>query len=300
MKRAILVVTTLALLLGGVGQAKGDYITTSDTGASGSILSYTVTTTGYYTITAGGAQGGSTATNIGGDGAVVSGEFYLTQGTVLQIAVGQMGLAGGANSAGGGGGTFVVVQGTDPPMVLLVAGGGGGAGPSQDGSGGTLSNSGTSGGTAPPALISSGAGGAGFDGNGQNAVGFSEGPGGVNGTGGSDWANLLLGGSYSSSTSATNPEGGFGGGGAGSNLGDGGGGGGGYSGGNGSLGGGGGGGSFDAGTNPTGLDGANSGNGFVDIEPLGVVATPEPSSLVMLGTAAASFAGYFGWRRKRN
>jgi hypothetical protein len=28
-------------------------------------------------------------------------------------------------------------------------------------------------------------------------------------------------------------------------------------------------------------------------------AVPEPSSLVLGGVAAASFAGYFGWRRRK-
>jgi hypothetical protein len=43
-------------------------------------------------------------------------------------------------------------------------------------------------------------------------------------------------------------------------------------------------------------------NGFSSAQELGAMAkpvTPEPSTLALLGMATASFAGYFGWRRRK-
>jgi hypothetical protein len=42
-----------------------------------------------------------------------------------------------------------------------------------------------------------------------------------------------------------------------------------------------------------------SANGYVDIEGPLASTTPEPSTLVLLGAASLSFAGY-SWRRRRN
>jgi hypothetical protein len=69
---------------------------------TGSLDSFTVPVTGTYRILAFGAQGGggSGGSNPGGNGAEIGGEFSLTAGEVLQIAVG-----GGGQ---GGGGSFVV------------------------------------------------------------------------------------------------------------------------------------------------------------------------------------------------
>lgn len=94
---------------------------------------WTVPTTGSYTITAAGAGGGTTtfAPAIGGHGAILSGTFVLTAGTVLQIVVGQAGIDAQyvgpttVPDAGGGGGSFVVKKAGALPLV--VAGGGGGA-----------------------------------------------------------------------------------------------------------------------------------------------------------------------------
>jgi hypothetical protein len=62
-------------------------------GYSGSVVTYTVTTTGVYNIIAAGAQGGSGGAGIiggpGGLGAVVGGDVFLTAGTVLDIVVGK-------------------------------------------------------------------------------------------------------------------------------------------------------------------------------------------------------------------
>lgn len=77
-------------------------------------------------ITAKGAQGGSnTAYNTtGGYGAVLTGTFTVTGGSVLNLLVGGAG-ANAKGSPSGGGGSFVATSGNVP---LLVAGGGGGSG----------------------------------------------------------------------------------------------------------------------------------------------------------------------------
>jgi len=97
---------------------------------TGSLVTFTVPTTDSYQILAFGAQGGITAGSIvgglGGRGAEIGGDFGLTAGEVLQIAVGGAGLPGsGTSGGGGGGGSFVVGPGNTP---LVIAGGGGGSG----------------------------------------------------------------------------------------------------------------------------------------------------------------------------
>ena len=72
---------------------------------------------GYYDITAWGAQGGGGSLNVGGLGAKMKGRFYFSSVTNITILVGSQG--GYTNSGGGGGGSFVVL-GTTP---LLIAGG---------------------------------------------------------------------------------------------------------------------------------------------------------------------------------
>ena len=90
------------------------------------IQRWVVPATGTYTLDAYGAQGAAgDPSYVGGRGAYVSGEFNLTAGTLLDIAVGQMGSGQSSNSnGGGGGGSFIVVDSTNTP--LLIAGGGGG------------------------------------------------------------------------------------------------------------------------------------------------------------------------------
>jgi hypothetical protein len=91
---------------------------------TGSLITFTVPTTDNYQILAFGAQGGSA--NLfgnfapGGQGAEIGGDFSLTAGETLQIAVGGAGMGGG-----GGGGSFVVGPG-NTPLVIAGAGGGGG------------------------------------------------------------------------------------------------------------------------------------------------------------------------------
>gem|GEM_PF-513094 len=208
------------------------------------IQEWTVPATGFYSIKVAGAKGGGAG---GGNGAVLSGEFLLMQGHVIQIVVGQRGTGGfgaqgSVNSGGGGGGSFVVNKTTS--TILLIAGGGGGGNgdygvsypntvgnPANTGTsgnstyqtgGGTNGNGGKNGVTDDPA-----AGGGGYFTNGENSPGTAFAGGGqafLNGArGGAGRTGSYFGG-----------DGGFGGGGGGtSNVLVRGGGGGGYSGGQG-------------------------------------------------------------------
>ena len=222
------------------------YASTSITGvvSNNGIQEWTVPATGLYSIKVAGAKGGGAG---GGNGAVLSGEFMLTQGHVIQVVVGQRGTGGSGaqgsiNSGGGGGGSFVVNKTTN--TILLIAGGGGGGNGDYGGSypntlgnpastgisgnstyqtgGGTNGNGGKNGVIDDPA-----AGGGGYLTNGENSPGTTFAAGGqafVNGArGGAGRTGGYFGG-----------DGGFGGGGGGtSNVLVRGGGGGGYSGGQG-------------------------------------------------------------------
>ncbi|WP_113672724.1 glycine-rich protein [Vallitalea guaymasensis] len=86
---------------------------------------WTVPTTNTYTISAYGAQGGFGARE-GGKGAIMTGDFQLTKGQVIEILVGQQGLRHD-EGAGGGGGTFVVSH-SNQNALIVAGGGGGGAG----------------------------------------------------------------------------------------------------------------------------------------------------------------------------
>src|SRR5262249_14417536 len=88
---------------------------------AGTVVSnFTDHDSGTYQIIAYGAQGGGTAP---GKGAKISGEFSLTAGEVLRIAVGGAG-ASSVFGSGGGGGSFVIGPENQP---LIIAGGGGGS-----------------------------------------------------------------------------------------------------------------------------------------------------------------------------
>jgi hypothetical protein len=50
---------------------------------TGLVVDYTIPTTGFYSITAAGAQGGSDDDAVGGLGALAAGEVFLTQGVEL-------------------------------------------------------------------------------------------------------------------------------------------------------------------------------------------------------------------------
>src|SRR5215471_7269692 len=89
---------------------------------TGSLVTFTAPIKGTYQIIAFGAQGGNISVagvvGPGGRGAEIGGNFSLTAGEALQIAVG----GAGGNAAGpnaGGGGSFVVGPGNTP---LIVAG----------------------------------------------------------------------------------------------------------------------------------------------------------------------------------
>lgn len=268
---------------------------------SSGIQLWTVPSTGTYRITAAGAEGGN-GKQIGGKGATISGEFTLTQGSILKILVGQEGVDYAQGSGGGGGGSFVVSNSNSP---LIIAGGGGGGGGSTSnihvgGSGSFTTNasaatqgggggSASSGGAGDTVSYAGGGGGSGTNGvHGGNAVGGGGGLGAAGGAGFGGSGGLgqndtvvpksfLLGGAggYRSSNNWGNINtsfGGFGGGGNGTahTYESGGGGGGGYSGGGGGTGlryggGGGGGGSYNAGANAVNINQTHADSGQVEI-----------------------------------
>ena len=186
---------------------------------SGGIQRWTVPSTGRYTLTAYGAEGGEqdSAANKGGRGAVIRATLELEAGETLSILVGQRGGNGNRGTANGaagaGGGTFIVNAAGDP---LIVAGGGGGGGHDCGGekTGGD-GRMGTSGGDGSP---SASVGRGGTDGNGGLYPSSSHpGPGGgfyTNGQAGSDREGraYVNGGSGGAPQDSTN-FGGFGGGG---------------------------------------------------------------------------------------
>ena len=246
--------------------------------ATQGIQKWTVPATGTYTIEVwGSSTPNQTYTAINNDhglGARMKGDFNLVSGGILQILVGQKPTQSGFN--GGGGGTFVAKGASHVNAIALIVAGGGGshrtvnsasgfeglldgvtgtAGVTTQYPGGTNGNGGGASTTAR-----SGAGGAGFSGNGLISshagylVAYSFRNGGVGGF--FEYDNK-------------SQEGGFGGGGAGGWGGSGGGGG--YSGGgsgnnsDGISAQGGGGGSYNTGTNQDNTAGANEGHGKVTI-----------------------------------
>jgi hypothetical protein len=128
-----------------------------------SIQTYTVATTGVYTITSAGAQGGpGFVGDSGGLGAVVTGDVSLTAGTVLDIVVGQEGFEPDPYAGAGGGGGWADQNGSD-----ALPGTSGGNGQGTDGGAG-----GTSGGGGFGSLgYDDGGRGAGWSGNGGESVG---------------------------------------------------------------------------------------------------------------------------------
>jgi hypothetical protein len=268
---------------------------------SGSLVTFTVPTTDTYQILALGAQGGNgtffSFVGVGGRGAEIGGDFSLTGGEILQIAVGGAGGNGSGNAGGGGGGGSFVVGPGNTPLVIAGGGGGGGAftGGTFPGGGGLTGPDG--GGEALSGVPNGGTGGNGggdgvFNGGGGGGGGFfSAGSGAVGGGGGGAFSDLA-GGSFG---------GGFGGGGGGGD-GLGAGGGGGYSGGGGGARGmtvrgpGGGGGSFDAGIDQVLVADFQTGNGEVIITEL-AAAVPEPASFALLGAGLAGLAA-IRWRRR--
>jgi hypothetical protein len=256
---------------------------------TGTIESWTVASSGTYSITAIGAQGASAQSGrVGGRGASMSGLFDLLAGDLYFFAVGGAGTASSANGAGGGGSFFV--DALNNP--LLVAGGGGGTRiqVSQNGcdalttsfggfgsAGSTTSSCGSkTSGLGQGGIISSGSwgsAGAGFfsDGAVEYASGVSA----------KSWLNGLNGGAGSCGGSV----GGFGGGGTGAGC-NGGGGGGGYSGGDGGRVAGGGG-SFNTGNAQINIAGVGLGNGSIEWT---LVSVPEPSALAIFALGIMGLA----------
>ena len=136
MKRKILM--TFALLLA-IAQGTWAQETTQWTFTyTGAVQTFTVPTTGYYTLTCYGAQGGSFTTNRGGYGGTSQLNYQLTQGDVLYLYVGgqggsiaeEQGLPDGGNggwNGGGKGGTGVKHRNVESETPWSGGGGGGGA-----------------------------------------------------------------------------------------------------------------------------------------------------------------------------
>lgn len=106
-------------------------------GCNGETRTVIVPYTGFYSLTAAGAQGGDYGEYSGGKGGSVTGKFYLKKGEVLTITVGgKDGFNGGgtASSFGNGGGYTIISS--DQKGTLLIGGGGGGAGSTGDGGNG--------------------------------------------------------------------------------------------------------------------------------------------------------------------
>ncbi len=233
-------------------------------GYTGKIETVTIGTTGYYDISAEGAQGGAGAGSVpGGLGAMASGEVYLAAGAKLEIVVGGEGGAGANASSygGGGGGSFVIETNNGSGAVdvnEVIAGGGGGGRSGSGGNGGTVGTGGAGGGPGAGAGGVLGAAGQGGQ-SGGGGGGFTGGAGGKSAQSGS-----IAGVTFAGGASASGGAGGFGGGGGGGPQG--GGGGGGYGGGGGGGTSGGGGGSFvNAGASNVSLGSATQGGGEVTI-----------------------------------
>ena len=165
----------------------------------------------------------------GKNGARMKGEFNLTQGEIIRIAVGQMGenhRSGTRGGGGGGGGTFVAKGNNHASASPLIIAGGGGAGHYYAGS------------TPIPGQITETGLGVNCSVNDPNNIGGNEcsngsnhysGAGGSwtsdganggfhNSGGGKGWPNFLVGGIHSTSGHSgwSHGDGGFGGGGGGS------------------------------------------------------------------------------------
>jgi hypothetical protein len=160
---------------------------------TGTIQTFAVQTSGYYDITADGAQGGNGGSP-GGLGAMASGAVYLQAGAQLKIVVGGAGQAGpaGFGEAGGGGGSFVIETNNGSAAVDInevIAGGGGGGGSdsggiSSPGGGGRTQAAGGAGGFFAGSNYFSGFGGGAGGVNGAAGGGGSAGAGGGGGGGG--------------------------------------------------------------------------------------------------------------------
>lgn len=268
---------------------------TSNFNVVSGIQYWTVPTSGNYTITAAGAKGG---TNGGGLGAIETGTFSLSQGSVIRILVGQRG--GGTTTGSGGGGTFVVASPYNTNgSILVIAGGGGGyqsstcsvssggqTGPSPTGGSMAAASGGGGGGS------SNAAGGVGFtNGGAATSIVWGGGGAGFGGDGGRYNNNAtasglsFINGGKGGDVIGAGAVGGFGGGGGNGDRAAGGGG---YSGGNAQSSGCAiGGGSYNSGTNVSDVANANDGHGYVFIS---LNQAPTTTSLQLTsGALTATF-----------
>jgi hypothetical protein len=211
---------------------------TLDFSYTGAIQTGSIAESGIYTLSLGGAFGGSSTDYgySGGTGALATGTIYLPAGTTFSVLVGGNGQTG--EFSGGGGGLSFLDIGSDG-VIEAIAGGGGGAGLYEDGGAGLA---GPDGGSlyfqGADSQYGSGAGG--VAGNGGQAGGGDSGSGGAGilGPGGNSTydASTSTGGASAptwpgGAAGIASGAGGFGGGGGGNKYG--GGGAGGYSGGGG-------------------------------------------------------------------
>lgn len=248
-----------------------------------------------------------------GTGATITGDFFLTQGTVVKIVVGQKGTYAN-NGSGGGGGSFVFTGTSGGNGLLLAAGGGGG-----HGHGTSAIPTGAHGGGGGAAQFQvNGAFGTGNGGSngvghgGKNGIGCGTFQG--SGSGGAGWlsdgdnspcTNPSQGGNhttYVGGSSGSGCIGGFGGGGGANGNGTPGGGGGGYTGGGGgnkwngsAWGAGAGAGSYNGGSNQVniaGVTGALSGynHGSVTITRLYSVFISQDSNILCHGESTAALS----------
>jgi hypothetical protein len=281
------------------------------------IQTWTVPSAGKYSISIAGAGGGG---NTAGKGAVLYGEFTLTQGTVLNILVGQLGTASSNFSGGGGGGSFVWnTASTTEPLIAAGGGGGDGGGPTYAGVNASTTTSGNAGTYGSGGVSNSGPGAPGAGGtNGSAGTTYDANANCWDAAAGAGWkgnsttatqfcgtANNALspinGGTGGASFSANGSnEGGFGGGGGGggdansaASVGAGGGG---YSGGgNGSndstvdRGAGGGGGSYNSGTNTSASIASTLAHGYVTISSLGPSMTTFAPRTTITNSSTITF-----------
>jgi hypothetical protein len=257
-------------------QCRNTYSVTWDTNTSffnmttQGIQQWTVPATGSYTITCKGASGGQHGASyypgFPGGGATMTATFSLTQGTILNIVVGQKPTSvyptTGPNGSAGGGASWVYTGSIGGSGLLMVAGGGGGsghgtsstlAGNGRGGSSGTDSSESSYGqtigsgsnakaGTGSAGNKGIGHGGRGttaymYHGSGGGAGWYSDGNNEETGSGGSssgqggDGGTRFVGGLGKTGSATGHDNGGFGGGGGSGGNGNAGGGGGGYTGG---------------------------------------------------------------------
>lgn len=306
MKKLILAIALVAGITSFTGNTNAEVLTNWDFNYTGSLQTFTITTSGLYEFSAAGGSGGGYGTYSGGGGGAISGYFNLTSGTTLGIVVGGAGARGDvlrdsvmvgstwidSYGGGGGGGGSWIFQ-TNDNFLLMVAGGGGGMSGDVENGAYTPQGGGGMGGNGMGGMDSwVSAGGGGYRGNGTNG-GFRNpvGGGGFGNFSGGDGSLSGVYGGRGGGVYGAGGGGGYGGGGGGGVYGYIwlGGGGGGYSGGNADAGGT----SYvDLGfTGVVEAAGVNNANGYVSLS-----LVPEPSTYALFGLGALALL--IAYRRK--